>query len=122
MITFHMMIFLLFSLVVLAAFWQLVVAPTKSMVAAMPGGIRRLRLANMVLVTVGLGPTLAVIALKTWGTYSAGIPTVIAFLSGGLLCVILSRFGPLSTLLSDAYNAWMSSESPKNKSLLNDKN
>jgi hypothetical protein len=122
MITFSMMVFLLFFVVVLFAVWQLVVAPKKSMVAAMPGGIRRLRLANMVLIAVGFGPILALLAVKASGTHLAGFPTILAFVCCGLLCVILSKFGPLSTLLSDAYSLKISPESPIDNNLPSEKN
>jgi hypothetical protein len=110
MISLSIVLLAMMVVFLLVAFWQLVISPSKRACNAMPGGIDRLRIANIVFITTAFGPIFGVLFVEALGVRLPTFSTLLAIVTGSLLSATIATFGPLSALLSDARNAGLSYE------------
>jgi hypothetical protein len=112
--TLVVMFFGLCALFLISEIWQLVILPRKQDCNMMPGGIARLHIANIVFITMTVGPFFGFFLIDAlalgWVTTGA-VP--IAAIGGCVAYAIISNFGVLSGLLSDAWNAGLLPENSK---------
>ena len=105
MMTFSIIFLGLFLVFLGWAIWQLVIAPKRQVIDAMPGGISRLRVANMMFIGLAFGPLFGVLVVEAFGQALPGYSSLLATVGGSMLYAILATFGPLSALFSDAFKA-----------------